>query len=170
MILIISLRAIWILLFTVLAFTISSSWAAYESMFTHALQQLKDEFHIKSMVFGDIDLDAHREWEEKVCRTAGLTAQLPLWKQDRKTLVLEMLAAGIRSMIVSCNTTLGDSFLGRILDEQLIPELEARDIDVCGEGGEFHTVVLDCPLFRQPLEVPAFRKVQHENYHFLQFN
>jgi diphthamide synthase (EF-2-diphthine--ammonia ligase) len=51
--------------------------------FTSALQELKDGFKITHAVFGDIDLQAHRDWEEKVCANAGVTAVLPLWKQDR---------------------------------------------------------------------------------------
>ena len=32
--------------------------------------------------FGDIDLEAHREWEERVCAQAGVRAWLPLWRRD----------------------------------------------------------------------------------------
>jgi diphthamide synthase (EF-2-diphthine--ammonia ligase) len=80
-----------------------------------------------------------------------------------------MLKSGIRCMIVSCNTHLGPDFLGRIMDEQLLADLEAKGVDVAGENGEYHTLVLDCPLFKAPLEVGAYTKVRHEDYHFLQF-
>ena len=121
--------------------------------FTSALQQLKSNYDLHAAVFGDIDLQAHRDWEEKVCSSAGLKAVLPLWQQDREALVIQMLNSGIKTMIVSCNETMGDSFLGKILDVQLVQELKSIDIDVCGENGEFHTLVLDCPLFTQPLNV-----------------
>src|ERR1700741_5384268 len=62
---------------------ISSSWRDYEMHFTNALKELKDGFQLTYAVFGDIDLQAHRDWEEKVCANAELTAILPLWKQDR---------------------------------------------------------------------------------------
>ena len=150
-------------------FTIASSWKDYERLFTAELNRMKEVHHIQAMVFGDIDLDEHREWEEKVCAAAGLLALLPLWKKPRKELLLDMLDHGIRSMIVSCNSIMGEAFLGRMLDCHLIPELEARNIDVCGEAGEFHTVVLNCPLFRREIKLPGFIKVQHEDYHFLQF-
>jgi diphthine-ammonia ligase len=149
--------------------SVASSWAAYEKTFTDTLNILKSEYEIECMVFGDIDLDAHREWEEKVCRAAGLVAALPLWKRERKTLLLEMLANGIQTMIVSCNLQLGEAFLGRMLDHELIPELEAKGVDVCGEGGEFHTVVIDCPLFQQPVNLPPSYKIRHEEYYFLQY-
>ncbi|UYQ95094.1 diphthine--ammonia ligase [Chitinophaga horti] len=146
-----------------------SSWQEYEFHFVNALQQLKATYSLEAAVFGDIDLQAHRDWEEMVCAKAGLQAVLPLWQQDRKQLVLQMLDAGIQTMIVSCNTTMGPDFLGRVMDRLLIADLEAIGVDVCGENGEFHTVVIDCPLFKTPLALPAYSKVQHEQYHFLQW-
>jgi diphthine-ammonia ligase len=150
-------------------FAIASSWKEYEKHFVHALKSLKQEYEIEGVVFGDIDLDAHRQWEEKVCEEAGLMALLPLWKRPRKALLMEMLARGIKTMIVSCNLAMGERFLGRMLDESLIPELESLDIDVCGESGEFHTVVIDCPLFKKPVTLPSFATVRHEDYWFLRY-
>ncbi len=146
---------------------IAASWQTYEAQFIAALQQLKAQHNIKACVFGDIDLEPHREWEEKVCAAAGIEAILPLWQQSRRELVLQMLTAGIETMIVSCNTTLGERFLGRVMNLQLLQELEAEGVDVCGENGEFHTLVVNCPLFRQPLTLPAYEKVRNEQYWFL---
>jgi diphthine-ammonia ligase len=56
---------------------ISSSWEEYEMHFTNALETLQQKFNLTHAVFGDIDLQAHRDWEEKVCTNAGLTAVLP---------------------------------------------------------------------------------------------
>lgn len=148
---------------------IPSSWQEYEKHLVNALQELKTNYNLDAAVFGDIDLQAHRDWEEMVCAKAGLQAILPLWQQDRKELVMQMLDAGIKTMIVSCNTTMGPDFLGRVMDRQLVADLEAIGVDVCGENGEFHTVVMDCPLFSATLVLPGYVKVQHEQYHFLQW-
>lgn len=145
---------------------ISSSWNEYEQKFTDALKQLKDRYRLDAAVFGDIDLQAHRDWEEKVCAAADLTAVLPLWLQDRKKLVLEMLSAGIETIIVSCNTVMGERFLGQQVTASLVEELEALGVDPCGENGEFHTLVLDCPLFSDPIRVDCGQKILHENYWF----
>jgi uncharacterized protein (TIGR00290 family) len=131
------------------------------------LKSLTEEYQLTDAVFGDIDLQPHREWEESLCRGA-LNCHLPLWQQDRKTLVFAMIASGIKTMIVSCNATLGASFLGRIIDAQTVADLEAKGVDVCGENGEFHTVVLDCPLFQYPIDVVQGEKLVHNNYHFLE--
>lgn len=147
-------------------YLISSSWAEYELNFTNALKQLKQEYNLSHAVFGDIDLQAHRDWEEKVCTNAGLTAILPLWKQDRRRLVNQMLESDIETMIVSCNEIMGDRFIDKIITASLVDELESMGIDACGENGEFHTLVLDCPLFRERINVSVIRKLLHENYWF----
>lgn len=148
------------------AYLVSSSWQAYEKNFTGALTKLKNEYDLSHAVFGDIDLQPHRDWEEKVCSNAGLTAVLPLWQQERRSLVLQMLEAGIETMIVSCNETMGEKYIGQIITTELISKLEAMGIDACGENGEFHTLVLDCPLFSERLHVQVTEKLKHENYWF----
>ncbi len=145
---------------------ISSSWNDYELNFTNALKELKDQYQLTDAVFGDIDLQAHRDWEEKVCKAAGLNAFLPLWKQNRKELVLQMTEAGIVAMIVSCNETMGEKFIGSMITKELVEELESMGIDACGENGEYHTLVLDCPLFETPLKVDVKNRLHHGNYWF----
>lgn len=149
--------------------TVASSWENYETNFVEALKTAATAHHAQAAVFGDIDLQPHRDWEEKVCAAAGLKALLPLWQRERKPLVHRMLQEGIKCMIVSCNTHLGEEFLGRIMDDALLADLEAKGVDVCGENGEFHTVVTDCPLFAAPVILPPFTKVQHGEYWFLKF-
>lgn len=147
-------------------YLVSSSWKDYEPKFVSALQLLKKEYDLQYSVFGDIDLQAHRDWEEMVCAEAGLQAILPLWKQDRRKLVDEMLASGIETMIVSCNEVMGKRFLGQTLTAALIDELETLGIDACGENGEYHTLVLNCPMFSRRINVEVADKTLHANYWF----
>ena len=145
---------------------ISSSWEEYEKKFTAALSELKQTYQLTDAVFGDIDLQPHRDWEEKVCANAGLHAILPLWQQNRKELVMQMLNAGIETMIVSCNEVMGESYIGRMITPSLVDELEAMGVDACGENGEFHTLVLNCPLFSKSITVNVKRKLLHNQYWF----
>jgi len=145
---------------------ISSSWQDYEKYFTNALNELKEKYQLTYAVFGDIDLQAHRDWEEKVCASSALSAVLPLWKQDRRTLVNRMLESGIETMIVSCNEIMGEKFIGRIIDTRLVDELESLGVDPCGENGEYHTLVLDCPLFSEKLNASVSNVLYHEHYWF----
>lgn len=144
--------------------TAGASWSGYEAAFVARLQVLAAD-GVEAAVFGDIDLDAHREWEEKVCAAAGIDAVLPLWRQERAALVREGLDAGIRAIVVTVNTALAPAeLLGRTLTHELVDELLAAGIDPCAEAGEFHTLVVDGPLFAAPLAVVAGEAHAHGDY------
>ncbi len=147
-----------------------ASWEDYERIFVATLKDLRSEFKVDSGVFGDIDLQEHRDWEEKVCAAAGITAELPLWKQDRKALVHEMISQGIEAYIVSCNLTLGSHFIGRKISADLIRELESKGVDPCGENGEYHTLVVNAPVFKERVVVKFGQPVKHQDYWFLEMS
>ena len=131
------------------------------------LKMVKAKYDLGAGVFGDIDLQPHKDWEDKVCAAASLKAILPLWQQDRIVLVHQMLENGIVTMIVSCNTIMGEQYLGKILTKELAQELHEKGIDPCAENGEFHTLVINCPLFSGAIELPEFTKITYENYCFI---
>jgi diphthine-ammonia ligase len=147
--------------------TRAASWQNYEKIFIESLHEIKSEYQVGTAVFGDIDLQEHRDWEEKVCNAAGLNAMLPLWKKDRKALVLEMIDHGIEAYIVSCNETMGPAFLGRKIERALIPELEKIGVDPCGENGEYHTLVTHAPCFSKTLSVTFGKELKHDRYWFV---
>ncbi|GAA4772492.1 diphthine--ammonia ligase [Flavobacterium hankyongi] len=147
--------------------TIPATWSDYEVKFVDALRKLKSDYNLDAAVFGDIDLQPHRDWEEKVCKVAELEAILPLWKDDRVKLVKEMISEGIQTMIVSCNTQMGESYLGKIMTLELAEELEMKEIDSCGENGEFHTMVINCPLFSEAITLPEYTTKTYNDYCFV---
>lgn len=149
-------------------FTSPASWSSYESIFITSLRQIIEQHGVNTAVFGDIDLQAHRDWEEMVCRKTGIEAVLPLWQQNRKALVIQMIEQPIKAHIVSCNETMGERFLGRLIDKNLIPELEAIGVDCCGENGEFHTLVVNCPMFSAEIPVTFGEKKHHGDYWFIE--
>ncbi len=149
--------------------TCSSTWGAYEENYINALKKIWEEYKPPYGIFGDIDIVAHRKWEEKVCEAAQMTAVLPLWQMDRRKLVLEMIEAGIKAVIVSCNNKLGADFLGREISLGLVDDLKRAGVDECGENGEFHTLVLDCPVFSTEIAIRELGCHEHGDYHFLDF-
>ena len=147
--------------------TAAASWGNYEAQFKEHAALFRDE-NVLHGVFGDIDLEPHREWVERVCRESGITSHLPLWKGARRTLVQEFIDAGFNALVVVVNTKkMPDRFLGRLIDTALVNELEAIGVDACGENGEFHTFVFDGPLFKKALDITRKDIVIKEGYAFL---
>ncbi|MDD5482258.1 MAG: diphthine--ammonia ligase [Kiritimatiellae bacterium] len=129
----------------------SAAWEEYETVFIDALRELRGK-NVRTGVFGDIDFPPHLAWEKKVCAQAGMTPCLPLWGCERREILLEFLALGYKAVLVAVNERkLDRKFLGRIIDRGIINEFLKIGIDPCGENGEYHTLVVDGPLFSRPL-------------------
>ena len=141
----------------------------YRDQFVKMLEVFKAD-GVEGGIFGDIDFNAHREWVESVCSEVGMTAHLPLWREDQGTLLEEFIDAGFVSVIVAVKAELlGEEFLGRIIDRDFIADLAAPDkgITPCGEAGEYHSLVVDGPLFNKRLELTETQIVTRGEHHFL---
>ena len=126
----------------------------YGARFDACLRELAASGHTH-MIFGDIDLQAHRDWLASACDRAGLVALFPLWGQSRDALARELVTRGVRARVVCVDTRwLDASFCGAPYDNAFLARLPAG-VCPCGEDGEFHTVVLDGPGFAIPIAVSA---------------
>ena len=150
--------------------TRSTTWDDYEAAFVSVLHQLREE-GVEAGVFGDIDLEGHRIWVEGVCEVADMACHLPLWREPRRLLVGEVLSAGVVATIVVVDASrLSADFLGRELDDELIARLEAEGVDVCGEEGEYHTVVTAAPLFAATVPLDWNGHEEHAGHWVLKFD
>ena len=123
----------------------------YEKDFKEGIGQLDG---IQGMVFGDIYLDEHKDWVERVCRDMGIEAIEPIWNENPSRLAEEFVDAGFEAVVVSCQAEkLGRDFVGRRMDREMIRELEGLGICPCGENGEFHSLVVNGPIFKRKIEL-----------------
>ncbi len=144
----------------------------YKDNYLHALQQMK-QHGINSIALGDIDLQIHRDWQQEQTQSVAVTPLFPLWLLDHRALVDHLIEVGFKALIMAVNPQKApESLLGKLLDQTTLAELEALGIDVCAEGGEFHTVIIDGPIFRQPIELPEpiLRRGAEFGYSFLDFS
>ncbi len=144
-----------------------ADWSGYEQEFIRQLKSFKAQ-GIEMGVYGDIDLEDHLKWVQKVSAEADMAVNHPLWQESRKELLLELVRSGFEAVITVVDTDRMDAaYLGRHFTEELIDELEALGIDPCGEEGEFHTVVIDGPIFVEAVPVEFGNTVINGNYHML---
>jgi len=131
-----------------------TTWQDYEEEFKKALLELKKE-GVEAGIFGDIDLQEHRDWVERVCRDVEIKPLLPLWKEERERLLRDFIRLGFKAIVIAVRGDLLDrEWLGRRIDEEFIDGLKRLgDIDLCGEKGEYHTFVFDGPLFSRGLDI-----------------
>lgn len=140
----------------------------YEEKYKEAVRAVK-AWGVRGGVFGDIFLEDGRQWVEKVCRTMGIKPAFPLWKIKTERLIQDFVAAGFEAYVVSAQANLlGKEWIGRRVDRSFISDLKRlRNVDICGENGEFHTFVVDGPIFNKRIKLMKARKVFVRGYWFL---
>jgi len=144
-----------------------SSWDDYEKVFVSAIREFK-QGGIEYGVFGDIDLDEHLQWVERICSSVHLQAYEPLWKRSRIDLLEEFLDLGFRATIVSVKKSVLDkSFLGCSLSREMVALLQKTGVDPSGEKGEYHTVVTDGPIFSAPINLVTKGIITRNDYNFI---
>ena len=144
-----------------------TTWNGYEQEFKDAVKSLMPN-GVKGIVFGDIYLQEHKDWVERVCGELGIEAIEPLWGQDPERVLLEFIDAGFEATIVSAKSELfDDKWIGRKVDRELLSHLKDNNIDLCGENGEYHTFVTDGPMFKKKIKITKSQPIMRDGYWFL---
>ena len=140
---------------------------SYEAEFKRMLQTFKEK-GIDGGVFGDIDFIGHRQWIDRVCKEVNIAPYLPLWAESQDKIMGEFIDFGFEAIVVTTNAKLlGEEWLGRRIDLDFLKQLEAKGISPCGEAGEYHTLVIDGPMFKKGLEILESDKVLRQGRWFL---
>ncbi|GIM32613.1 Dph6-related ATP pyrophosphatase [Paraclostridium bifermentans] len=136
----------------------------YEKEFEKSLTKAK-ELGASICVFGDIDIEEHKNWDVERCENSGIEASFPLWQEDRESLVYEFIESGFTTIIKTVNLDyLNESLLGKKLTKNVVLEIKNAGADACGENGEYHTFVIDGPLFKEKVSFENKGIVIERNY------
>ncbi|ORX92572.1 hypothetical protein K493DRAFT_263323 [Basidiobolus meristosporus CBS 931.73] len=104
---------------------------------------------------------------EHVCSRLGLTSLAYLWRQDQHALLEAMIRANVNAVLIKVAaiglkpTHLGKS-IGQLYD-YLNKMNNLYDLHVCGEGGEYETFTLDCPLFKKRIVLDEVETIIHSD-------
>jgi len=144
------------------------SWETYEEGFKIVARTLKEN-GVDGIVFGDIDVSEHLDWVVRVCNDVGILYMEPLWHLDRKQILEDFINAGFRAIVVNIKADIfGVEWLGRLVDEAFIEDLQKLQshysFDICGELGEYHTLVIDGPIFKKRINLLNCKKVLREDH------
>ena len=128
-----------------------------EDAFIEALNNLE----VDALVAGDINVEAHLVGLQDVCSKTGLELLEPIYGRDTSELFHEIFNLGFKALITGVKLEcLGEEWLGFVISEETSDEFLSRigTADPLGENGEFHTLVLECPLYGKPFKVKSVEK------------
>lgn len=134
----------------------------FEHSYEAELLKLKDEMGIDYVITGDIaQVNGNANWIRQRCLNIGMKVHIPLWGRDRNTLMQQLLDRGFKVRLSCVNTGwLDQNWVGRELNETALEELRfiarKNGMDLCGEEGEYHTMVVDGPQFKQGINILSY--------------
>ncbi|CAB0030442.1 unnamed protein product [Trichogramma brassicae] len=131
------------------------------------LKKVKDKENIEAVASGAIFSDYQRIRVENVCSRLGLVSLSYLWRRDQEQLLKEMIECSVNAVIIKvASLGLEPRHLGKSISEMqphLTKMKEKYGLNVCGEGGEYETFTLDCPLYIKSIVVDEYESVVHSN-------
>ena len=125
--------------------------------FIEALKSLE----VGALVAGDIFVEAHVEGLKDVCSKVGLELLEPLYRRDTSEVFDEIFGLGFKALITGVNLKyLGEEWLGYTISKETSASFLSKigSVDPLGENGEFHTLVLDCPLYTKSFKVKSVER------------
>lgn len=144
---------------------ISCTYESYTDHFIGALKELKAQYSLTAIAFGDLYLDEHREWGEKASAAAGLEPLYPLWMEKEKAhhALQQFAESGYKAAVIRVrDDKLDSSWLGMEVNQRFIDRVLETDICPMGEAGEYHTFVYDGPLFTKKIDIEFGNVLQLE--------
>ena len=119
-----------------------------------ALVKAKNIYGIEGVTAGALASQYQKERVEKLCEKHNLLAFAPYWHHDELEYVQKIVDSRFETIFTGVAADgMDQSWLGRRLDQRAIEDLkklkETNRIHICGEGGEYETMVLDAPFFKK---------------------
>ncbi|KAF9400841.1 ATP binding domain 4, partial [Podila epigama] len=143
-----------------------------EDLFTLLASVKEKHPDLEAVSVGAILSNYQRIRVENICARLGLVALSYLWQRNQEELLQEMAQAGVNAVLIKIAAMgLKKQHLGRSIGD-MFPYLcqmnQEFDLHICGEGGEYETITLDCPLFKKRIVVDESEIVIHSDDAFAQ--
>lgn len=123
-----------------------------------AIKIAKQKYEIEGIVTGTIASTYQLSRIQKICNNLSLKCLNPLWQKDQFEILNDLIRNRFEVIITGVFAyPFTKEWLGRKIDKSFVEEMkklnEKYKINPAGEGGEFESFVLYCPMFRKRLKV-----------------
>lgn len=148
----------------------------YRKEYIDNIKDIIQKESIEGLCLGDIFLEDCYTWAKEICDELGIELIEPLWKISPEEIMKDFINSGFEAVVVSTQANLlGEDWVGRKLDLNFLEDIKKLKgvdpdligVDICGENGEYHSLVLNGPIFKKKLEIKKSKKVLINGYWFL---
>lgn len=134
----------------------------FKDSYRKAIKLLRKKYKVDAIVTGDIaEIGSCTNWMQECAEFTGVSILKPLWYRDRNEIAkklidhkFEVIFTGVKKPWFS------KSWIGRKLDKDNLDKLQMlnakKDVDICGENGEYHTQVLNAPFFKKRIKIEKY--------------
>uniref|UniRef100_A0A8C2HJD4 Diphthine--ammonia ligase n=1 Tax=Cyprinus carpio TaxID=7962 RepID=A0A8C2HJD4_CYPCA len=127
---------------------------------------LQEKEGVEAVSVGAILSDYQRVRVENVCARLQLQPLAYLWRRDQAELLREIISSDLHAVVIKVAAyggQLGKTLSKTILDYKsgLWQLSEKYGVHICGEGGEYETFTVDCPLFKKKIIIDSMETVIH---------
>ncbi len=134
----------------------------------NVIKQAKTKYKIEAIITGAIKSVYQASRIQKICNKLDLECFNPLWQKNEEEYLKELIKNNFKIIITGVAAyPLDKSWLGKEINKKYLKDVKSLykkyKIHMAGEGGEFETFVLDCPLFKRPLKLKN-KKISGQDY------
>ena len=136
----------------------------FRENYEKAIASIKIKLGIDYLITGDISLvDGLPNWIRERSLPSGMKVLTPLWEKDRRSILERLISLHFEVVFSGVKSPwLNEDWLGRDISRSSLEQLnivgKETGLDLCGEQGEYHTLVLDGPSFCKRIEIKGFSK------------
>ena len=135
----------------------------------NTIKKAKEKFGFTGIVTGALFSRYQKERVEKICNKLSLKCFSPLWHMSQEELMQKLIEEKFK-VVISAVAGLGlsEKWLGKKIDSELLKKFkllnEKYKINIAGEGGEFESLVLGCPLFREKIRIVKKKVIEDDEH------
>ena len=131
----------------------------------NVIKKTKKEYCIKGIVTGAIESVYQKSRIQKICKQLELKCINPLWKKNSFKYLEQLIKNNFKAIITGVFAYPFDkTWLGKQINSEFIEQIKILNnkykIHPAGEGGEYETFVLNCPLFNKEIKIKSFKDIK----------
>jgi len=120
------------------------------------------KYKIQGIITGAIRSVYQSSRIQKICNKLKIECFNPLWQVNELEYLNDLIKNKFKIIITGVFAyPLDKTWLGKEINKKFIEEIKELNkkykISMIGEGGEFETFVVDCPLFYKELKIKSFK-------------